>query len=84
MVSRHWKGIAKREDPDRHVAHLTLETFPKLALLPFRVLCGRVFCAAKFQAAQNSKWLLFDSRCKRSEHFLVPILRRRSFRQWHR
>src|SRR5215831_5712801 len=33
MVSRHWKGIAKREDADRYVAHLKSDTFPKLASL---------------------------------------------------
>jgi heme-degrading monooxygenase HmoA len=33
MVSRHWKGIAKREDTDRYVAHLKSDTFPKLASL---------------------------------------------------
>jgi heme-degrading monooxygenase HmoA len=33
MISRHWKGIAKREDADRYVAHLKGDTFPKLASL---------------------------------------------------
>ena len=33
MISRHWKGIAKREDADRYVAHLKRDTFPKLASL---------------------------------------------------
>jgi len=31
MISRHWKGIAKREDADRYVAHLKSDTFPELA-----------------------------------------------------
>jgi heme-degrading monooxygenase HmoA len=33
MISRHWKGIAKREDADRYVAHLKNDTFPRLASL---------------------------------------------------
>ena len=33
MISRHWKGIAKREEADRYVAHLKSDTFPKLASL---------------------------------------------------
>ena len=34
MISRHWKGLCKRELADRYVAHLKLETFPQLANLP--------------------------------------------------
>lgn len=34
MVSRHWKGIAKRDEADHYVAHLQSETLPKLAALP--------------------------------------------------
>ena len=34
MISRHWKGIAKREFADRYVGHLTNKTFPQLASLP--------------------------------------------------
>jgi heme-degrading monooxygenase HmoA len=33
MISRHWKGIAKREDAERYVAHLKGDTFPKVAAL---------------------------------------------------
>ncbi|HKE41093.1 MAG TPA: antibiotic biosynthesis monooxygenase [Casimicrobiaceae bacterium] len=33
MISRHWRGIAKREDADSYVAHLKSDTFPKLASL---------------------------------------------------
>jgi heme-degrading monooxygenase HmoA len=33
MISRHWKGIAKREHAESYVAHLKGETFPKLATL---------------------------------------------------
>ena len=33
MISRQWKGIAKREDADRYVAHHRSDTFPKLASL---------------------------------------------------
>ena len=31
MISRRWKGIAKREQADRYIAHLKSDTFPKLA-----------------------------------------------------
>jgi heme-degrading monooxygenase HmoA len=34
MISRHWKGLCKRELADRYVEHLKLETFPQLANLP--------------------------------------------------
>jgi hypothetical protein len=34
MISRHWKGIAKRESADRYVDHLKRDTFPQLASLP--------------------------------------------------
>jgi heme-degrading monooxygenase HmoA len=33
MISRHWKGIAKRDLADRYVNHLEGDTFPKLASL---------------------------------------------------
>lgn len=33
MISRHWKGIARREDADRYLVHLTADTFPKLTAL---------------------------------------------------
>src|SRR5215470_14541741 len=33
MISRHWRGITKREDADSYVAHLKSDTFPKLASL---------------------------------------------------
>jgi heme-degrading monooxygenase HmoA len=33
MISRHWKGTAKRADADRYVAHLKSDTFPQLASL---------------------------------------------------
>jgi hypothetical protein len=33
MISRHWKGIVKRERADDYVAHLKSDTFPKLASL---------------------------------------------------
>ena len=33
MISRHWTGIARREDADRYFRHLESETFPKLASL---------------------------------------------------
>jgi len=34
MISRHWRGLCKRELADRYVAHLRLETFPQLVTLP--------------------------------------------------
>jgi heme-degrading monooxygenase HmoA len=34
MISRHWKGLCKREDADRYIEDLKLETFPQLATLP--------------------------------------------------
>jgi heme-degrading monooxygenase HmoA len=34
MISRHWKGIAKREFADRYIGHLKNDTFPQLASLP--------------------------------------------------
>ena len=34
MISRHWKGLCKREDAGRYVEHLKRETFPQLATLP--------------------------------------------------
>ena len=33
MISEHWKGVVKREEVDRYVAHLEGDTFPKLASL---------------------------------------------------
>jgi heme-degrading monooxygenase HmoA len=33
MISRHWKGIAKRGEADNYVRHLTNETFPKLSTI---------------------------------------------------
>ena len=34
MISRHWKGIAKREFTDRYVGHLKNKTLPQLASIP--------------------------------------------------
>ena len=33
MISRHWKGIAKRERANDYIAHLESDTVPKLASL---------------------------------------------------
>jgi heme-degrading monooxygenase HmoA len=33
LISRHWQGIARREDADRYVAYLQSDTFPRLASL---------------------------------------------------
>ena len=33
MISRHWKGLCKREDAARYVEHLKRKTFPQLATL---------------------------------------------------
>jgi heme-degrading monooxygenase HmoA len=34
MIERHWKGIAKMDDADRYIDHLTHETFPHLSSMP--------------------------------------------------
>jgi heme-degrading monooxygenase HmoA len=34
VISRHWRGVAKRSDADAYVAHLQAETFPQLARIP--------------------------------------------------
>ena len=34
MISRHWKGLAKREFADHYVNHLKGETFAQLASIP--------------------------------------------------
>src|SRR5262245_65936135 len=34
MISRQWRGIAKRSDADRYVSHLRSETFPQLREIP--------------------------------------------------
>ena len=34
MISRHWKGVVKREEAEHYVAHLKRDTFPELASLP--------------------------------------------------
>jgi heme-degrading monooxygenase HmoA len=31
VISRQWKGIARKSDADRYVAHLQEETFPRLS-----------------------------------------------------
>lgn len=31
MISRQWRGVARRSEADRYVAHLRAETFPLLA-----------------------------------------------------
>jgi heme-degrading monooxygenase HmoA len=33
MISRHWKGIARRGEAERYVSHLKRETFPGLAAI---------------------------------------------------
>ena len=30
MISRHWKGVAKKERADEYIDHLKRETFPAL------------------------------------------------------
>ena len=34
MISRHWRGIAKKADADRYVSHLRTDTFPALSKIP--------------------------------------------------
>jgi heme-degrading monooxygenase HmoA len=31
MISRNWRGVAKTEESDNYVEHLTAETFPQLS-----------------------------------------------------
>ncbi len=31
MISRHWKGIAKREEVENYINHLRRDTFPQLS-----------------------------------------------------
>jgi heme-degrading monooxygenase HmoA len=31
MISRHWRGIAKKEAADRYLSHLRTDTFPQLS-----------------------------------------------------
>jgi heme-degrading monooxygenase HmoA len=33
MISRHWRGLAKREHSDAYVEHLLIETFPSIEKL---------------------------------------------------
>jgi hypothetical protein len=33
MISRHWKGVAKKERADEYIDHLKMETFPTLKKL---------------------------------------------------
>jgi heme-degrading monooxygenase HmoA len=33
VISRHWKGIAKPDQAEAYVRHLTTETFPRLATM---------------------------------------------------
>ena len=53
MISRHWKGIAKREDAKHYVVHLKRDTFPRLASLPGfvrgSILCREVANGIEFQ-----------------------------------
>jgi len=34
VISRQWRGIAKRPEADRYISHLRAETFPQLANIP--------------------------------------------------
>ena len=34
MISRHWRGVSKRDAAGAYVAHLQAETFPHLARIP--------------------------------------------------
>ena len=53
MISRHWKGIAKRDHADRYIAHLKNDTLPQLSSLPgfirASVLCRDVPSGTEFQ-----------------------------------
>jgi heme-degrading monooxygenase HmoA len=34
MISRQWRGVARRERADEYVEHLRIDTFPHLATIP--------------------------------------------------
>jgi heme-degrading monooxygenase HmoA len=34
MISRHWRGLCRRERADEYVEHLRCETFPALEQIP--------------------------------------------------
>ena len=34
MISRHWKGISRRDQADAYVSHLKAETLPALGAIP--------------------------------------------------
>ena len=82
MISRHWRGIAKREDADSYVAHLKGDTFPKLASLAgfvrASILRREVPNGTEFQVVT-----VWES-CKRSEHSRPRMLSQPSFRLWRK
>jgi heme-degrading monooxygenase HmoA len=34
VISRHWRGVSKRERAEAYIAHLQTETFPQLMRIP--------------------------------------------------
>jgi heme-degrading monooxygenase HmoA len=34
MISRHWRGVVKREESENYISHLQMNTFPQLAHIP--------------------------------------------------
>jgi len=34
VISRHWRGVSKRERAEAYIAHLQAETFPALSRIP--------------------------------------------------
>jgi hypothetical protein len=34
VISRHWRGVSKRERAEAYIAHLQAETFPLLMRIP--------------------------------------------------
>jgi heme-degrading monooxygenase HmoA len=34
VISRHWKGISRRDQSDAYLSHLKAETFPALGAIP--------------------------------------------------
>lgn len=34
MISRHWRGVARKADADHYVSHLRTDTFPQLSRIP--------------------------------------------------
>jgi heme-degrading monooxygenase HmoA len=53
MISRHWKGITRRDQADAYISHLKRETLPALRVIPgfveASILRRDVAAGAEFQ-----------------------------------